>query len=305
MAAIRGVPHPFPYQGSKRQLAGQIVACIPRGTSRLIEPFVGSGAITLATAYLRRCSRFVISDIHDPLIELWESIIYDPEKLADQYEDLWRGQIGRQREFYNEVRNSFNKEHEPHCFLYLLARCVKAAIRYNAYGQFNNSPDNRRLGMQPETMRRNLFRASQLIRGRVEVHCQEYVETLKIADPDDIIYMDPPYQGVRDSRDQRYCNGVDYEEFIQALEGLNRRHVPFIVSYDGRTGSKIYGEALPEDLDLVRLEINVGRSTQATLLGRSDCTVESLYLSSALMAQIEAVPPALRSISTPSLFPQV
>ena len=104
MAAIRGVPHPFPYQGSKRQLASQIVACIPRETSRLIEPFVGSGAVTLATAYLRRSCHFVIGDIHEPLIRLWESIIYDPDRLADQYEKLWRRQIGRQREFYEPDR---------------------------------------------------------------------------------------------------------------------------------------------------------------------------------------------------------
>ena len=50
MSAVRGVPHPFPYQGSKRQLARQIVSCVPAQTKRLIEPFVGSGAITLATA---------------------------------------------------------------------------------------------------------------------------------------------------------------------------------------------------------------------------------------------------------------
>lgn len=305
MAAIRGVPHPFPYQGSKRQLASQIVACIPRETNRLIEPFVGSGAVTLATAFLRRSCRFVISDIHEPLIRLWESIIYNPDKLADQYEELWRRQMGRQREFYDEVRASFNQKHEPHCFLYLLARCVKAAIRYNAYGHFNNSPDNRRLGMRPETMRRNLLCASQLIRDRVDVRCQGYRDTLETACSDDVIYMDPPYQGVSDSRDQRYCDGVDYGEFIEDLEDLNRRSVPFLVSYDGRTGAKVHGESLPEHLGLVHLELEVGRSTQATLLGRADSTIESLYLSPALLMRIGQVPEALRPISTASLFAEV
>jgi len=61
----------------------------------------------------------------------------------------------------------------------------------------------------------------------------------------------------------------------------------FIVSYDGRTGDKIYGEPLPKRLGLVHLEIFTGRSSQATLLGREHVTYESLYLSPALATSIE------------------
>ena len=56
----------------------------------------------------------------------------------------------------------------------------------------------------------------------------------------------------------------------------------YVVSYDGRTGDKEYGEPLPADLGLLHFEIRVGRSTQATLLGRSCVTYESLYLSPSL-----------------------
>jgi len=69
MAAIRGVPQPFPYQGSKRQLAREIVACLPPTTKRLIEPFAGSAAVTLASAYLRRANRFWLNDAHEPLMK--------------------------------------------------------------------------------------------------------------------------------------------------------------------------------------------------------------------------------------------
>ena len=53
----------------------------------------------------------------------------------------------------------------------------------------------------------------------------------------------------------------------------------FAVSYDGRTGDKTYGAPLPDSLGLTHLEIEAGRSTQSTLLGRDDITYESLYLS--------------------------
>ena len=305
MGAIRGVPHPFPYQGSKRQLAKQIVRCIPPDTRRLVEPFVGSGAITLAAAYLRRARRFLINDIHEPLVALWQAIIQSPERLADDYESLWRAQRGQEREFYDKVRDSFNESHEPRLLLYLLARCVKAAVRYNTEGRFNNSPDNRRLGMHPDSMRRNILRTSELIHGKVRVLCQDYQEVLRKTNCQDVVYMDPPYQGVSDTRNHRYCGGVDFGDFVNALEGLNRRNVPYIVSYDGRTGAKVHGRLLPEELDLVHLELHGGPSTQATLLGRNHHTVESLYLSRALLERIGEVPKYPAKQSTPSLFPDL
>ncbi len=56
----------------------------------------------------------------------------------------------------------------------------------------------------------------------------------------------------------------------------------FAISYDGKRGNKTFGKELPEELGLEKIEIKVGRSSQATLLGRQEITVESLYLSSSL-----------------------
>jgi DNA adenine methylase len=302
MGAVRGVPQPFPYQGSKRQLAKQIVACIPEGTNRLIEPFAGSAAVTLATAYLRRARRFFLNDAHEPLMKLWKKIVHEPEELSEDYKALWLEQAGQEREYYDWVRNRFNQTNEPHYFLYLLARCVKAAIRYNGDGNFNNSPDNRRLGMRPGTMAQNIRNTSALLRGRVRLTCKDFQEVLAEATADDVVYMDPPYQGVCDTRDHRYSPKVRFDSFVDALIDLNRRAVPFIVSYDGRTGEKVHGRPLPATLDLVRFEVEAGRSTQATLLGRKDTTVESLYLSPALLAQLGGVPPRLKEEREPSLF---
>lgn len=302
MSAVRGVPHPFPYQGSKRQLAKKIVACLPPETKRLVEPFAGSAAVTMATAHLRRARYFVLNDAHDPLMKLWKKIIQEPDELADDYKTLWLAQSGREREYYDWVRQSFNESNEPHFFLYLLARCVKAAVRYNGDGKFNNSPDNRRLGMRPNTMAQNIRHASALLRGRVRLTCRDYRQTLAEATPQDVVYMDPPYQGVCDTRDHRYCSGVRFDSFAESLDDLNHRGVAFIVSYDGRTGEKVHGQSLPAELDLARFDVKVGRSTQATLLGRKDTTIESLYLSSHLMVRLGTLPDCLKDKPEPSLF---
>ena len=97
-----------------------------------------------------------------------------------------------------------------------------------------------------------------------------------------LIYMDPPYQGVCRERDPRYLKGVLVEEFVEVLESLNERDIKFLVNYDGRTGERSHGRKLPDRLGLHLVELCAGRSSQATLLGRSEITVESLYVSPAL-----------------------
>ena len=52
------IPHPFPYQGSKRGIARHILAHFPRDVDCLIEPFCGSGAIS--SCYCRARARKAI-----------------------------------------------------------------------------------------------------------------------------------------------------------------------------------------------------------------------------------------------------
>lgn len=276
------VPHPIPYQGSKRGLAPIILSYFPSHFGRLVEPFAGSAAISLAAAHKGLADKFLINDAHAPIIDLWREIIDRPEELAAKYKRLWQAQLGREREYYDIVRKKFNRTHKPEYFLYLLARCVKAAIRYNAEGQFNNSPDNRRKGARPETMRARIVGASELLQDKTEVTALDYAEVLAACDSSDLIYMDPPYQGVCGTRDQRYYPKVVHSEFCEMLATLNNKGCMYLVSYDGRMGDKAYGEPMPHDLDLTHIEIHAGRSSQATLLGLKSETYESLYLSPAL-----------------------
>ena len=281
------VPHPIPYQGSKRNLAPAILGYFPVRVGTLIEPFAGSAALTLAAAARGLAARYVINDLNQPLVDLWRAIVESPKKLARQYETLWRAQHGDRRQYYDQVRDEFNRTGRPDCFLYLLARCVKAAVRYNANGEFNQSPDNRRMGALPETMREHILGASHLLRGKTECSSLDYKEVVAQATAGDLVYMDPPYQGVCGERDPRYLKGVPFDEFVEVLESLNFRDIKYLVSYDGRTGARIHGRKLPERLRLHLIELHAGRSSQATLLGRDEVTVESLYLSPALAESLE------------------
>lgn len=282
-------PHPIPYQGSKRILAPALLTYFPIDPSTLVEPFAGAAAVSIAALHTGKVKRVVLNDINQPLMELWRDIIEQPEAIASAYENLWKAQLGKERKYYDVVRSEFNRTRKPHFLLYLLARCVKASVRYNSEGQFNQSPDNRRRGMNPETMRWHIIAASQLLKGKTRITDVDYRQALKNAKPEDIVYMDPPYQGVCAKRDPRYVGGLDLEGFTATLQDLNARRISYILSYDGRTGEKSHGKPMPTELDLLRIEIDAGRSSQATLLGRNSNTYESVYLSPALVERIGMV----------------
>lgn len=282
------IPTPIPYQGSKRRLAPQILAWMPRTVpGTFFEPFAGSAAVALAVAASGRAKRFVLSDVLAPLMEIWRLILEEPKRLAGEYEKLWLSQLHDPRSTYDAIREEFNKTGEPSKLLYLIARCVKNSVRFNPLGKFNQSPDNRRKGMRPAKMRREILIAHQLLTGKTTVIAGDYQQALKDASSNDFVYMDPPYQGVSNGRDRRYFQPLDLERFLAELSRLNDRNVPYMVSFDGLCGDRMYGDELPTELRLRRILLVAGRSSQATLLGRTDVTVESLYLSPALIPSLD------------------
>jgi len=273
------IAHPIPYQGSKRKLAQAILSFVPSQVRVFYEPFAGSAALTLAAASTHKAKQFVLSDSLEPLTEIWADIIDQPKDLAQAYSDLWHEQHNDPKAFFNTVRHTFNVHGGSARLLYLLARCVKNAVRFNAAGEFNQSADHRRLGTRPERMTKHILGAHDLLVGRCTISHADFSISLKQATNHDLVYLDPPYQGTSGSRDQRYYQLLDRDRLISELDGLRQRSVPFIVSFDGRCGDRSYGDALPAELGLKHIELTGGRSSQSTLSGRSERTFESLYLS--------------------------
>lgn len=273
------IPHAIQYQGSKRNLAPAILRFVSGRVDKLVEPFAGSAAISIAAAVQGMAKTYSINDLNRPLVELLRLIIEHPLETASFYERLWNEQHDDSIAHYYKVREDFNCTQDPRLFLYLLARCVKGSVRYNSDGMFNQSPDKRRHGTRPSTMRANIFAVSALLKGKAVFSSLDYREVLAKAGKSDLVYMDPPYQGVCGERDPRYFSGISHDDFVGSLEDLNSRGVAYIVSYDGRRGEKTFGELLPASLELTRVELDAGRSSQSTLLGRNELTFESLYLS--------------------------
>ncbi len=277
------VPHVIPYQGSKRKLAPQILDYVQHEVKGTVyEPFAGSAAITLAAAASEIGTSYVIGDKFAPLIELWELIINKPDYVADNYSKIWNAQLDDPKSHFLEIRKQFNDAQDPVQFLYLVARCVKNAIRFNSNGEFNQSADNRRLGMKPQKVSKESYTISSILKGKTKVISGDFMQILKNAGPDDLVYMDPPWQGTSLKKNPRYAFLLDLDDLINGLTELNERNVPYLLSFDGTCGDKSYGKELPEFLQLEKVGLNAGRSSQAILLGRDDVTIESLYISPAL-----------------------
>ena len=280
------VPHIVQYQGSKRILAPQILQYMPLRFERLVEPFAGMAAVTIAVARQERARSYLVNDLNAPLIGVLQSAIETPAALLDSYSAVWHEQFayaGGSIEHFYKVREEFNQGNQsPANMLYLLARCVKGSVRYGSNGLFNQSPDKRRNGTTPKNLKSNVDAISYYLKGKTEFHSKDYREILEATRKGDVVYMDPPYQGVSKTRDSRYYSGIDFHEFVEAVDELNRRGIDFLISYDGKCGEKLYGEDLPRELGLQKILLKAGLSSQSLLLGRKEVTYEALYISQGL-----------------------
>jgi len=133
--------------------------------------------------------------------------------------------------------------------------------------------------MKPDRLMRTTHAVSNLLKGRVRLFRGDFKACIRDATPDDLVYMDPPYQGTSHGPDKRYAAQIERETLIEALHDLDGRGVPYMLSYDGRTGDKTYGDPLPTSVRAHRMEVDAGRSSQATLNGKDSMTIESLYVS--------------------------
>lgn len=291
------VPQIVQYQGSKRLLAPQILEYMPHHFNKMIEPFAGMAAMTIAVAQKRRADRYMLNDLNSPLVKILVSAIETPKQLYEEYRKVWEEQFsyreGSVAHYFN-IREKFNAgEKSAANMLYLLARCVKGSVRYNSNGEFNQSPDKRRYGTTPKNLMDNIFAISYCLKGKTDFYSLDYQEILDLAQPGDVVYMDPPYQGVSQNRDARYISGVDFDEFVNAVDRLNNRGVDFLISYDGSCGNKKYGRDMPENLGMKKVLLKAGLSSQQILLGQKETTYEALYVSRGLMKFMPQQQPSL------------
>jgi site-specific DNA-methyltransferase (adenine-specific) len=281
---IKIIPSLIKWTGSKRSQASVISSLMPC-YRRYFEPFLGGGALL----YLAAVPGSMAGDLYKPLIQLWQLIQVEPEKVIEDYECKWTAlkneldsldfskkkiEGDRIPKYYYEVRNQFNKKKDPLELNFLMRTCVNGIVRFNDKGEFNNSFHLSRRGMEPRRFANVVKSWHSVIQG-VHFVCQDYMSTLGMTEKDDFVYLDPPYAGNR----QRYIRDLDLERFFASLEELNTRCVKWALSFDGQRGSKDLSHSVPSSLFKRHFLLPSGNSAiNKVLNGPVEQVQESLYL---------------------------
>jgi DNA adenine methylase len=175
------------WAGGKYQIAERVAAALPRG-SRLVEPFVGSGAVFLNTEF----DSYLLSDTNADLIGVYRAVASEGKDFVRVVEELFTPDNNDESRFYS-FREEFNSEadgiRKAALFVYLNRHCFNGLCRYNQKGQFN-TPFGRYL--KPYFPKPELLAfAKKSSRARFKV--ADFRVTFLDARPGDVYYCDPPY----------------------------------------------------------------------------------------------------------------
>jgi DNA adenine methylase len=280
----RTIPSLIKWTGSKRSQATKILQLMPP-YRRYIEPFVGGGALLYAAG---AAPGSVAGDIYRPLIELWRLVQRAPTQVVENYRAQWvavnaeldaldlNNLPANQRlpVYFYQVRERFNRTHDPLDLNFIMRTCVNGIVRFNDKGEFNNSFHLSRRGMEPSRFENVVSLWHRAIQG-IDFVCQHYTLTLDCAGGGDFVYLDPPYAGNK----QRYTDDLDLPQFFAALETLNRRGAKWALSFDGRRGARSLVHDIPKSLYKSHTLLSSGNSAVNKVLnGPVEAVQESLYL---------------------------
>lgn len=260
------------WSGSKRSQADTIIKNVPEHFNKYYEPFVGGGSILYALSP----KHAVCGDICEPLIDLWNEIKNSPEELAEEYRIRWTRLQKEGYQVYYEIRDNFNRTHDPKDLMFLSRTCVNGLIRFNANGEFNNSLHHTRPGINPERLKKIIIDWSQHIQGTI-FKAEDYHDTTAPAVEGDFVYLDPPYFHTVG----RYygTRSIDFQEFLDYLNSLNHRGIKYMLSFDGKRGDTDYTVELPKKLYKRHELVASGNSSFKKVMDKKNQQVyESLYM---------------------------
>jgi DNA adenine methylase len=224
--------HPFlKWAGGKYRVVNDIKKFLPAG-DRLIEPFVGSGAVFLNTNY----DSYLLADINGDLINVYHALREHGKEFIEFAKSFFTPK-NNTKEKYLELRDVFNSIDDmflkPALFIYLNRHCYNGLIRYNQKGQFNTPFGKYKKVYFPEE--EMLMFYNKLKTADVELKVASYEETLREAAKGDVVYCDPPYVPLSKTANftqyhQSKFTMSDQLKLIQILKDLANKGIPSILS---------------------------------------------------------------------------
>lgn len=242
--------------GNKQRFAHEIASFFPENVATYYEPFIGSGAV-LAT-YAPQSA--VASDVFKPLVQVWQTLVSDPDKLIQWYSE--RFEIYHQFEKpvgYEQIKASYNSNPNAADLLFLCRSCYGGVVRFRKADGHMSTPCGAHAPISPASFKSRV----QLWRKRVGntsfLH-SDFEEVMQQARYGDLVYCDPPY-----THSQAILYGGQSFELVRllkAIESCKERGVRVALSIDGtkKSGEVLCDLPIPEGLFEREIYVNCGRS---------------------------------------------
>jgi len=221
---------PIKSQGIKTKLVEWIYSNVEElKFDRWVEPFMGTGVV----GFNIRPSKAIMCDSNPHLIRFYNAIKnneIDSATVRKYLTEEGAELLKTEGEHYYAVRERFNKDGNPLDFLFLSRSCFNGMMRFNKKGGFNVpfcKKPNRFAQALVTKITNQVENISLIIKnGDFEFVNQDFKETLKQIDSNDLVYADPPYIG----RHVDYFDSWSEEEEIILRDGLVESKAKFILS---------------------------------------------------------------------------
>jgi len=237
------------WAGGKRYLAKEILEVLPdRG--RLVEPFVGSGAVSLESDY----KNLWWNDSAKPLMTMYRAIRRSPHEVMVCLEIL-RKKFDSEAGYY-DVRVRFNEmvavDDDTYIFdvashlIYLNKMGYNGLYRTNKGGGYN-VPWGKRLSVdvrwptEPE-----LDQLANRLKDAT-LSSSDFTTVLSIVDDNDVVYCDPPYLPLKSGGYTGYVGEFTYEMHQclaeSAVSAANNGAIVLISNHDSKQARELYKDA--------------------------------------------------------------
>lgn len=242
--------------GNKQRFAHEIASYFPVKIGTYFEPFLGSGAVLVTLAP----KRGIGSDSFSTLMEIWQALKEKPETIKLWYAERWKAMMsGDKVEAYERIKASYNTNPNGADLLFLSRSCYGGVVRFRKADGYMSTPCGPHKPISPESFSRRVDEWHMRTKGTTFLH-MEYDEAMKMANPGDLIYCDPPY-----THSQAILYGAQsfsLKHLLTAIEHCKARGVYVALSIDGtkRSGDLICELPIPEGLFEREIFVNIGRS---------------------------------------------
>lgn len=194
---------PIKCQGKKTKLVSHIKELYSKlklDNSVYYEPFMGSGIV----GFNIEPERAIFSDNNPYIIKFYNSIKsneLDLDTIRIFLEEEGKKLLESGKDYYNLVRDRFNKDGNILDFLFLNRCCFNGLMRFNRNGKFNVpycKKDDKLSSDYIDKIIEQVKKVKELLDRHPDWQfiCSDWKDIVKDAKEEDIIYCDPPYLGL-------------------------------------------------------------------------------------------------------------